>query len=295
MTTRLTVSSLASPQKISVNTTFSKPLDSAGPFYVQPGLTSKGALATVNLKSIGDAAAAHTTLILPGASTDYIFKTASGAVTISTSTSITNPTTHKVTTTTKVIASLDLTKAAVDTPLVKFADLTAKFHPVSTKSHVLTASELQTIASPTFKLDSDTGVSPTDGITSDGSITATGHTGTTLSYSIDGGSTYKAVTGGSFLLPAGTYAANTIKVIETSSNGSVSKATGNTGTIVVDETATVPSISLATDTGVATDDGITKVGTVNVTGIESGATWQYSFNGADFVNGTGTSFTLPPV
>ena len=112
MTTRLTVSSLAAPITIKVNTTFAAPLAAniGGPFVIAPGLTSKGALATVNLNSIGDVAAAKTTLILPGASTDYLFKTASGAVTISTSKTTTNPTTHKVTTTVTVIAALDLTK-----------------------------------------------------------------------------------------------------------------------------------------------------------------------------------------
>ena len=386
MTTRLTVSSLAMPITIKANTTFSAPLavNAIGPFVIALGTTSKGALATVNLKSIGDVAAAKTTLILPGNSTDYIFKTASGAVTISTST--TNPTTHKVTTT--VIASLDLTKVAVDTPLVKFADLTAKFHPTSTKSHVLTAGELLTVASPAIPtLLHDTGSIATDGITNDGTLNVNPHTtGGVISYSIDGGKTY--ATGA---LPEGVYAAGKISVVETSTNGSVSKATTNTTVITVDKTApaaatkialdtdtglatdnitsngkinitgtleakahweysvdggttfksvvadatsfvvpasatayasnqiqvkqvdlagnssavtklataltvdttaVVPSIALATDSGAA-GDGVTNVATVNVTGIETGAVWQYSLNGAEYVDGTGTSFTLP--
>ena len=386
MTTRLTVSSLAMPITIKANTTFSAPLavNAIGPFVIALGTTSKGALATVNLKSIGDVAAAKTTLILPGNSTDYIFKTASGAVTISTST--TNPTTHKVTTT--VIASLDLTKVAVDTPLVKFADLTAKFHPTSTKSHVLTVGELLTVASPAIPtLLHDTGSIATDGITNDGTLNVNPHTtGGVISYSIDGGKTY--ATGA---LPEGVYAAGKISVVETSTNGSVSKATTNTTVITVDKTAPAAAtkIALDTDTGIATDnitsdgsinitgtleakahweysvnggttftavaadatsfvvpasatayaanqiqvkqvdaagnssavtklataltvddtvalpafalatdsgtagDGVTNVATVNVTGIETGATWQYSLNGTDFVDGTGTSFTLP--
>lgn len=385
MTTRLTVSSLAMPITIKANTTFSAPLavNAIGPFVIALGTTSKGALATVNLKSIGDVAAAKTTLILPGNSTDYIFKTASGAVTISTST--TNPTTHKVTTT--VIASLDLTKVAVDTPLVKFADLTAKFHPTSTKSHVLTAGELLTVASPAIPtLLHDTGSIATDGITNDGTLNVNAHTtGGVISYSIDGGKTY--ATGA---LPEGVYAAGKISVVETSTNGSVSKATTNTTVITVDKTApaaatkialdtdtglatdnitsngkinitgtleakahweysvdggttfksvvadatsfvvpasatayasnqiqvkqvdlagnssavtklatvltvddnaTLPKIALATDTGTV-GDGITTIRTVNVTGLETGATWQYSINGAPYVDGTGTTFTL---
>jgi hypothetical protein len=73
----------------------------------------------------------------------------------------------------------------------------------------------------------------------------------------------------------------------------VSKATVNATAIVVDKTAAAPTITLATDTGSSTTDGITSIGTVNVTGLEIGATWQYSINGLDFVNGTGTSFVLP--
>ena len=386
MTTRLTISSLAAPITIKANTTFSAPLaaNAAGPFVIALGTTTKGALATVNLKSIGDVAAAKTTLILPGASTDYIFKTASGAVTISSSTI--NPTTKKVTTT--VIASLDLTKVAVDTPLVKFTDLTAKFHPTSTKAHTLTPSELLTIASPTFALDNDAGISKTDGVTNDGALNLSAHTsGGVISFSVDGGKTY--TTGA---LPEGVYAAGAIKVIETSTNGSVSKASTNavaitvdktapaaatkialdtdtavatdnitsdgtiniTGTLeakahwefsvnggttftavaadatsfvvpasatayaanqiqvkqvdlagnssavtkletalTVDETATVPVIALTKDNGISLTDGITNVATVTVSGLEVGAVWQYSINGADFVNGTGTTFTLP--
>jgi hypothetical protein len=290
MTTRLTISSLAAPITIKVNTTFAAPLaaNAAGPFVIAPGLTTKGALATVNLKSIGDVAAAKTTLILPGASTDYIFKTASGAVTISTSTI--NPITKKVTTT--VIAALDLTKVAVDTPLVKFSDLTAKFHPTSTKAHTLTPSELLTIASPTFALENDTGVSKTDGITNDGLINVSGQAGNTISYSIDGGLSYKTVTGTSFDLPEATYAVGSIKVIATSANGSVSKATVNATAIVVDKTAAAPTITLASDTGSSTTDGITSGATVNVS-VEVGATWQYRIKAGDFVDGTGTSFDLP--
>ena len=369
MTTRLTVSSLASPITIKANTTFSAPLKANvdGPFVIALGLTSKGALATVNLKSIGDAAAANTTLILPGASTDYTFKTASGAVTISTKVDATN---KKAV----VIASLDLTKVAIDTPLVKFTDLTAKFQAATTKL----PAALVTLASPTVTLQ-DTGASATDGITNDGALNVTS-AGNTVSYSIDGGKTY---TVGS-TIPAGTYEAGAIKVVATSSNGSVSKATSIDKKVIIDKTApTAPtvkitdtgssatdnltsdgmitvtgvetgatlalsidggktfttatadslilkdgvyaagqvvvkqtdvagnssttalgaltvdtkanplSIALATDAGISATDGITNVAKVNVTGLEEGATWQYSVNGADFENGTGTSFTLP--
>jgi hypothetical protein len=292
MTTRLTVSSLALPQKISVNTTFSKPLDSAGPFFVQPGLTSKNVLATVNLKSIGDAAAAKTTLILPNASSDYTFKTASGAVTISSST--TNPTTQKITTT--VIASLDLTTAAngYNTPSVQFTDLTAQFHYVAAIKKTATAPAVPAFIELTsLKLANDTGSNATDGVSFDGAINLVSRVGTTYSYSVDSGKTYQSVTGTSIDLLDKTYPAYSVKVIEKNAKGVIVNATSNANAIVVEKGAATPTITLATDTGSSLTDGITSIGTVNVTGLETGATWQYSIKGASFVNGTGTSFVLP--
>lgn len=284
MTTRLTVSSLANPIPAKVNTVFVAPLakNADGPFYIELGAT-KNVLAFVNLRLIGDAAAAKTTLILPRSSTDYIFKTASGAVTISETT--TNPTTQK--STTKVIASLDLTKTGV-TPLVKFTDLTAKFQPTSIKAHTLAASELLTIASPTFTLN-DTGASTTDGITNDGALNGVS-AGNTVEYSIDGGKNYTA---GS-TLPEGVYEAGSAKLRATSSNGSVSKVVSIDKKIVIDKTApAVPVIKLDSDTGISPTDGITNNKLVNVTGLESGAIWQYSVNASPFENGTGTTFNLP--
>jgi len=289
MTTRLIASSLAEPQKISVNTTFSKPLDSTGPFYVQPGLTSKNVLATVNLKSIGDVAAANTTLMLPKASTDYTFKTASGAVTIST----------KAVGTTKavVIASLDLTTVAngYNTPSVQFTDVTAKFHYVTAIK--------KTAASPavpaylelnSLLLSEDKGSSATDGISNSGKISfLSTTTKSTFSYSVDGGKTYTPITGTSVDLPAKDYAVGSIKIIEISASKIINAKT-NAKTITVDTTApAVPVIKLDSDTGFSATDGITNNKIVNVTGLEVGAKWQYSVNGANFVDGTGTSFNLP--
>src|SRR6185503_11008887 len=61
----------------------------------------------------------------------------------------------------------------------------------------------------------------------------------------------------------------------------------------VDTTASAPSLSLATDSGSSNSDRITNNGTVNVGGLEAGATWQYSIDdGANWTAGSGTSFTL---
>jgi len=285
------MTTLLKSNSVTKATTFTKPAkaDELGPFTV----SLDSPKATVNLKSIGDAAAAKTTLVLPGASTDYTFKTASGAVTISSST--TNPTTHKVTTT--VIASLDLTTAAngYNTPSVQFTDLTAKFHYVAAIKKTATAPAVPAFIELTsLKLANDTGSNATDGVSFDGAINLVSHVGKTYSYSVDSGKTYQLVTGNTIELADKTYPAGSVKVIEKDAKGVIVNATTNANAIVVEEGAAAPTITLATDTGSSLTDGITSIGTVNVTGLENGAKWQYSINGLDFVNGTGTSFLLPP-
>ena len=53
------------------------------------------------------------------------------------------------------------------------------------------------------------------------------------------------------------------------------------------------TLTLATDTGASGTDGITSNGRMNIAGLETGASWQYSTDGgAHWTQGTGTSFTL---
>lgn len=274
------MTTLLKSNSVTKATTFSKPAaaDKNGPFIV----SLDSPKATVNLKSIGDIAAANTTLVLPGASTDYTFKTASGAVTIST----------KAVGTTKavIIASLDLTTKAIDTPLVKFTDLTAKFQAATTKLQAALV-VIDTPAAPA--LLHDNGVSSVDGISNDGTLNVSAKTvGGIISYSIDGGKTY--ATGA---LPEGVYAAGKISVVEKATNGSISKASSNTVAITVDKTAPAAAtkIALDTDTGLATDN-ITSDGTINITGtLEVGAHWEYSVDGTTFkaVAANATSFVVP--
>ena len=211
MTTRLTVSSPEKPIKISVNTTFSAPdaNNLAGPFYIELGLTAKNVLATVNLKNIGDAATAKTTLKLPGASTDYTFKPADGAVTISTKADGTQKA--------FLFALLDFTNGDKNTASVQFSDLTAKFHYVAAVPAIAATNSPAIPAHfelTSLKLAHDNGTSSSDGISNDGTINLVSNTGTTYSYSVDGGKTYAPVTGTSFDLKASKYEAGSIKVIE---------------------------------------------------------------------------------
>lgn len=63
---------------------------------------------------------------------------------------------------------------------------------------------------------------------------------------------------------------------------------------IVDTTLpTTPGIVLAVDNGANTGDGVSTNGTVNVTGLETGATWSYSINsGSTWTTGSGSSFLL---
>ena len=51
------------------------------------------------------------------------------------------------------------------------------------------------------------------------------------------------------------------------------------GTTTVDQTITPLSIALANDTGTSGTDHITNDGQVTVSGLESGATWEYTTDG----------------
>jgi len=56
---------------------------------------------------------------------------------------------------------------------------------------------------------------------------------------------------------------------------------------------TAPTAALATDTGSSSSDRITSNGRIDVGGLETGATWEYSTNGGtSWQAGSGTSFTL---
>lgn len=53
-----------------------------------------------------------------------------------------------------------------------------------------------------------------------------------------------------------------------------------------------PTLSLVNDTGESATDLLTNAGTVRVSGLESGATWEYSTNGTFWTPGNSQSFTL---
>ena len=154
--------------------------------------------------------------------------------------------------------------------------------------------DTQAPAAPVLGLVQDTGSSASDGITKSGSMSVSGLEALgQWEYSTDGGSSWSSGSGSGFMLSAGTYAANAIQVRQTDLAGNVSVNTVRSTALVVDQTVATPSLTLATDTGTSSMDGISKVGAITVSGLEAGAVWQYSTNGGNtWAVGTGNSFSL---
>ncbi|UDM37519.1 Ig-like domain-containing protein [Acinetobacter haemolyticus] len=112
--------------------------------------------------------------------------------------------------------------------------------------------DTQAPVAPTVSLLSDTGASPTDGVTSNGTVSVGNlESGANWSYSTDGGTTWLPGTDNTFTLAEGTYPAGTIKVKQTDASGNESSTTSLVNSIVVDTTA--PQVTI---TSVAAGNGI---------------------------------------
>ncbi|MFO0864205.1 MAG: Ig-like domain-containing protein [Gemmataceae bacterium] len=137
---------------------------------------------------------------------------------------------------------------------------------------------------PGVALTSDTGSSNSDKITSNGALTLTGvEGGAAVEYSIDGGATWNPT----FTAAEG---ANSVQVRQTDVAGNVSTASA-AFTFTLDTVApAVPTVALTSDTGSSPIDKITSNGALTLTGVEGGASVQYSVDG-----GTTWSNTFTPV
>ncbi len=125
-----------------------------------------------------------------------------------------------------------------------------------------------------LSLTNDTGVTG-DLISRDGTVrVANVGAGNRIEYSSDG-----AIWSGS--QPASVQGQNTVWVRQVNSFGNAS--TGQTLNFVIDTMAAAPVLSLATDTGLATDR-VTSNATLSITGVEAGAVVQYSSNGTVWTN-----------
>ena len=138
-------------------------------------------------------------------------------------------------------------------------------------------------AAPTLALTTDTGSSASDKITSNGALTTTGvESGATVEFSTNGGTTWSST----FTPVAGS---NSVQARQTDAAGNISTAS-SAFVFTFDNTAAAPTLALTTDTGSSTSDKITSNGALTATGVESGATLEYSTNG-----GTTWSSTFTPV
>ena len=135
-------------------------------------------------------------------------------------------------------------------------------------------------AAPGVALTTDSGSSAVDHITNVGTLNLSGvETGATVEYSIDGGHTWNT----NFNATEGV---NDVQVRQTDIAGNTSSATSFSFTL--DTSAAAPGVALTTDSGSSASDHVTNVGTLNLTGIESGATVQYSVDNGSHWN---TSFS----
>ncbi|MBR7889164.1 hypothetical protein J9B83_09440 [Marinomonas sp. A79] len=162
---------------------------------------------------------------------------------------------------------------------------------------------IDTIApKPTFELVEDTGANDADGITSNITVNFTyinEWLPDSWQYSLDGGETWSEPSANnssnSFALESNTfYEVGEIQVRQTDLAGNVSLAYSNEIEITTDTLAPVaPSFALHNDTGDSDSDYITSDTTIDVTSIESGASWQYSLDGGEtWIEGSGTSFEM---
>ncbi|MFM7083501.1 MAG: Ig-like domain-containing protein, partial [Hyphomicrobium sp.] len=80
-----------------------------------------------------------------------------------------------------------------------------------------------------------------------------------------------------------------VRVEDIAGNASTTK----TQAYIYDITAAAPTLTLSSDTGSSSTDKITNNGTVAISGIESGATWEYSLDsGSNWTAGYGSTFSF---
>ncbi|WP_244102388.1 Ig-like domain-containing protein, partial [Burkholderia ambifaria] len=128
-------------------------------------------------------------------------------------------------------------------------------------------------AAPGVALTSDSGSGATDHITNVGTLNVTGiETGATVQYSVDNGAHWSTSFGALEGL-------NNVQVRQIDVAGNTSAGTSFSFTL--DTSAAAPGVALTADSGTSSTDHITNVGTLNLSGIETSATVQYSVdNGA---------------
>ncbi|MCX8519430.1 MAG: hypothetical protein ORN21_04750, partial [Methylophilaceae bacterium] len=142
------------------------------------------------------------------------------------------------------------------------------------------------LITPTLSLANDT-ANPTDNITANPTINVTGlESGAIWFYQVDASGSWNKGTGSSFSMMAGNH---TYNVLEVDSGGRLASNVTITANFL-----TPPSLRLVSDTGLSASDNVTNNATINVLGLQSGATWVYKVDLealGDWITGTASSFT----
>jgi len=150
---------------------------------------------------------------------------------------------------------------------------------------------------PGLSLAADTGSSNSDRITKNRSIRVSGlENDASWQFSIDSGSTWSNGSGSSFTVSPGSYTIGQVQVRQTDTAGNTSDPNTSFDAFTVDTTPpAAPSLALAADTGSSNSDRITKNRSIRVSGLENGASWQFSTNsGRSWSNGLRSSFIVSP-
>lgn len=130
------------------------------------------------------------------------------------------------------------------------------------------------------------------------SVSGTGEAGATVE--ITWGSLKKSATVGgngswSIQVAAGEVPSDGTRNISVSQSDAAGNRSGSINRDIVIDTGIpdAPAVALLTDSGSSNSDGLTKTGTISVTGLNPGTTWEYSIDGgASWEPGSGTSFSL---
>ncbi|ADG93164.1 hypothetical protein Arnit_1508 [Arcobacter nitrofigilis DSM 7299] len=135
----------------------------------------------------------------------------------------------------------------------------------------------------TLSLEEDTGISTTDGITSNDVVNLSGLIeGATWEYSTDGGNTWTDGSDTSFTLPDGEYTSETVVVRQTAPGETEPTEPSYLDPVTIDTAApTKPTLTLSEDTGTNTNDYISSNGLLNVGSLEEGAIVKYSTDNGD--------------
>lgn len=181
------------------------------------------------------------------------------------------------------LTSIDVTNGYVDVTVAALvgdgahaftAAITDVANNASAASAALNITLDTTLATPAITLATDSAVT-TDGITNSGVVNVTNlEAGATWEYSLNAGTLWTPGTGTSVTLTGD--GAKSMTVRQTDVAGNVSAASTALA-FTLDTVAAAPTVALTSDSGAA--DNISTVGTLNVTGIETGATVEYSTNG----------------